>query len=167
MGRAGPGGRRLSSAVSEPVSWARLITVQPWCPRSPYIYHTEDSQAWAHGRVYSMVVMTAKTWSEAPGRGHVLGEANRGRCGDTCAWWEARSESDRGGGQRRRPRSCTPAAFTWEPPAGCGVRQRRHLSSRRLVACTQPPLHERPLGNTTPTDGQRDSVLVRAPGIGD
>lgn len=69
---------------------------------------------------YSMVVMTAKTGLEAPGRDPALGEANRGRCGGTCGWRQTRNQSDRrwegrgagggGGGVRT-------LALTWGSPA--------------------------------------------------
>lgn len=60
---------------------ARLVTTQPRGPRN-LLQRRVRPKHMVGG--YSMVVMTAKTRFEAPGRDRVSGAANRGRCGDTC-----------------------------------------------------------------------------------
>lgn len=109
-----------------------------------------------------MVVMTTKTRSEAPGRDPVLGETNRGRCGGTCGWGQARSPCDCRGQGRGAGRGRRTLALTWGLPARPRCPRGAPPLILEATRVHTAPSHKGLLGNTTPTDGQRDPILVRA-----
>lgn len=124
-GRAGPGrqGTQLCR-LSGPLSQAR-------CRRSPYVYRTEGRPE--PTEVYSVVVTTAKTRVEAPGR-TAYWETSRGRCGDACGrgrgsgrgrgagptagWAEALAAAAPGCSPGSQPQAAESASGAASPPGG-------------------------------------------------